>query len=93
MRCMLLWTTIIVNLKCCVSGEKSYVYSFHHSSPVLYFCDVKDKDNTDFHCYGNLTDIPNNLSDDLRKLSVTDAGIQHFKKRFLDSYRETLKDM
>lgn len=90
---MLLWTTLIVNLKYYVSSENSYVYNFHPSSAVVNFCDVIDKNNTDVHCHGNLTDIPSNLSKDLRKLSVTDAEIQHFKKSFLDPYRETLTDM
>lgn len=93
MRCMLIWTTLIFNLKCCMSIENELVYNFHHTSTVLYFCDVKDSENTDFHCYGNLTDIPKNLSKDLRKLSVTDADIKYFKKEYLDAYRETLEDM
>lgn len=92
MRCMLFWATLIVILKCCAS-ETELVYNFHHSSSVLYFCDVKDRENTDYHCYGNLTDIPKDLSNDLRKLSVTDAEIKLFKTSYLDSYRETLKDM
>lgn len=94
MRCMLLWATLVLDLNCYASTEQSYVYNFHHTSSVLYFCDAKDHDHTDFHCYGgNLTEIPNNLSNDLRKLSVTDANLKHFKKSFLDPYRNTLKDM
>lgn len=93
MRCMLLWTTLLVNLKCCYFIENSYVYNFHKSSSVFYFCDVKDNESTDFHCYGNLTRIPSNLSNNLKKLTVTDTEIQHFKKSFLDPYRSTLTDM
>lgn len=90
---MLLWATLIVNLMCYQCGEGNYVYNFHHSSSVDYFCDVKDEEKTDFHCYGNLTTIPKNLSNELKKLSITDSKIKRIEKKFLDSYRDTLRDM
>lgn len=92
MRCMLFWITLIVNWKCCETGDRNFIYNFQHSGG-LYVCEVKDKENTDIHCYGNLAEIPTNLSKNLRKLSVSNSRIERFAKSFLDPYRKTLKDM
>ncbi|KAJ8976709.1 hypothetical protein NQ317_000141 [Molorchus minor] len=63
-------------------------------SQVPYYCESKDENNTDIHCYGSLlVDIPSNLNEFLVKLSVTDANIIYIKRNSMERYRNSIRDI
>lgn len=73
-----------------------------HTSPLTttittimpYHCEDQDTNGIDIHCYGNLLlEIPTNLNQHLKKLTVTDSDMKYIKRSSLDPYRETIRDV
>ncbi|CAH1114368.1 unnamed protein product [Psylliodes chrysocephalus] len=77
-----------------VSTTKLPVHFQFLANELPMRCESVNNDTTNIHCYGNtLTEIPNNLSRSMSKLSVTDCPITYISRYSLDPYRDELMDI
>ncbi|KAJ8941738.1 hypothetical protein NQ318_023334, partial [Aromia moschata] len=84
--------TFFIHFSSTMEDTESATLKMHWPAP--YFCESKDDNNTDIHCYGsNLLEIPSDLNGALRKLTITDANIRYVKRTSLDPYRRTMIDI
>ncbi|CAG9860688.1 unnamed protein product [Phyllotreta striolata] len=84
--------TICLNIHACCTLNVPYSHPFSIELPMR--CESIYGERSNVHCFGkNLIEIPNNLTRNMTKLSVTDCPIRYIARNSLDPYRDELMDV